>query len=354
MVVQNPNPLITTIIPTFRRPKLLRRAINSVLRQTYPHFQICVFDNASGDETGPVVAEFAKTDSRVKYHCRRENIGPGLNFAYAMESVETPYFSVLSDDDVLLPSFYQTALAGFERWPEAVCSVTATVQVYSQGHVHSVPISRWKPGLYRPPEGMLAMVKYSHPEWTSVLFRKEAIQMAGGLDPETGGPSDLDFELRLAARYPIVVSKQPGALFVVHPEGCSSTPDLSLFWPGGAKMIRNLVQDEHIPAEARAYAERVLSARLKSVLTAYGLGSLARRNLDDAFKVAEVLGNHYGLRTRARLLRAAASACRLFPPARYPVAAVRKLRSSLRDATLAPRRRQLQQRYGAYVRYLDF
>ncbi|RKX41747.1 MAG: glycosyltransferase family 2 protein, partial [Thermotogae bacterium] len=62
-------PLITTIIPTYRRPKLLQRAIKSVLNQTYPHFQVCVYDNASGDETAEVVAEFAKKDPRVKYYC---------------------------------------------------------------------------------------------------------------------------------------------------------------------------------------------------------------------------------------------------------------------------------------------
>jgi glycosyltransferase involved in cell wall biosynthesis len=53
-------PLITTIIPTYRRPKLLRRAIKSVLNQTYLHFQVCVYDNASGDETAEVVSELAK------------------------------------------------------------------------------------------------------------------------------------------------------------------------------------------------------------------------------------------------------------------------------------------------------
>jgi len=52
-------PLITTIIPTYRRPKLLRRAIKSVLGQTFPHFQVCVYDNASGDETPDVVAEIS-------------------------------------------------------------------------------------------------------------------------------------------------------------------------------------------------------------------------------------------------------------------------------------------------------
>ena len=67
-------PLITTIIPTYRRPKYLKKAIESILSQTYPHFQIWVCDNASGDETAEVVAEFSKKDPRVHYFCHEKNI----------------------------------------------------------------------------------------------------------------------------------------------------------------------------------------------------------------------------------------------------------------------------------------
>src|SRR5689334_15432360 len=94
---------ITTIIPTYRRPQLLRRAIQSVLNQTYPHFQLWVYDNASGDETADVVAEFMQKDPRVKYHCHPHNIGAVANFNYGMAQVTTAYFSFLSDDDVVLP-----------------------------------------------------------------------------------------------------------------------------------------------------------------------------------------------------------------------------------------------------------
>ena len=59
------NPLITVVIPTFKRPKLLKRAIQSVLNQTYPHFKICVHDDASGDDTGKIVAEMSRNDFLV-------------------------------------------------------------------------------------------------------------------------------------------------------------------------------------------------------------------------------------------------------------------------------------------------
>ena len=52
MTAISPRPLITTVIPTYRRPHMLQRAIRSVLDQTYPHFKICVYDNASKRRNG--------------------------------------------------------------------------------------------------------------------------------------------------------------------------------------------------------------------------------------------------------------------------------------------------------------
>src|SRR6516165_1449212 len=97
---------ITTVIPTFRRPTLLGRAIRSVLRQTNRDCAVTVFDNASGDETRDVVAAIAAEDPRVSYHCQSRNVGIVANFISAMQSVQSPYFSVLSDDDVLFPEFF--------------------------------------------------------------------------------------------------------------------------------------------------------------------------------------------------------------------------------------------------------
>ena len=84
--------LITTIIPTYRRPQLLRRAVMSVLNQTMHNFKVCVYDNASGDETAAVVAEMAESDPRVEYYCHSSNLGAINNFNHGMKHVRTPYF----------------------------------------------------------------------------------------------------------------------------------------------------------------------------------------------------------------------------------------------------------------------
>lgn len=48
---------ITTVLPTYCRPALLRRAILSALGQKFSDIQVLVLDNASGDETEAVVRE---------------------------------------------------------------------------------------------------------------------------------------------------------------------------------------------------------------------------------------------------------------------------------------------------------
>jgi glycosyltransferase involved in cell wall biosynthesis len=155
-------PLITTIIPTYRRPAMLRRAIKSVLDQTYPNFKVCVYDNASGDETAEVVAEFAREDTRVQYHCHKENIGAVKNFCYGLNEIDTPYYSILSDDDVLLPLFYETVMADFKKYPDAFFAITGTIRMDIDGTVLGVPILKWQPGFYEPPNGLYEMLSKSH------------------------------------------------------------------------------------------------------------------------------------------------------------------------------------------------
>ena len=50
--------MITVVIPTYNRSKLLRRAIKSVLNQTYKHRCVLVMDNNSSDDTEEIVNQF--------------------------------------------------------------------------------------------------------------------------------------------------------------------------------------------------------------------------------------------------------------------------------------------------------
>ncbi|MDD5109210.1 MAG: glycosyltransferase [Candidatus Omnitrophica bacterium] len=285
-------PLITTIIPTFRRPTLLRRAIKSALNQTYPHFQVYVYDNASGDQTQEIVAEIAKNDHRVKYYCHPENIGVLPNFNYGMEHVETPFFSFLSDDDILLPEFYQTAVESFQSHPGAAFLVTATLFRDNKCNIWDSFGLKWISGLYQPPEGLLAILKNGPPAWTGIVFCKRIIERIGMLDTEVGAAIDLDFMLRAAAHFPFVVSLKPGAVFLFHASSTSRRGDFSFIWPGWLKMVRNLEGNRHLSPEVRSQAVQMLTKRLKKSLYYVGYKSISCRNFEDVYKISGVLRNN--------------------------------------------------------------
>ena len=299
-------PLITTIIPTYRRPKLLQRAIKSVLNQTYPDFQVCVYDNASWDETADVVAEIAKKDARVKYHCHTENIGAIKNFIYGMDRVETPLFTLLSDDDLILPNFFEIGLAALEKAPEAIFFAGATIRADFEGNIWSIPLDSWRDGVYYPPEGLLEMLKKGHPEWTGIIFRKEVLSK-DGIDVMTGVVSDLDFELRIAAKHIIVISKTPCAIFVGRPIQKIPRFKVSFIYSGWLKMIENISSIEELSNEVRKEASQLLMGRLHERVFMAGIRGAITGFRQDTLQAAEVLRNHFKDTFRSSFLHMLAS-----------------------------------------------
>ena len=124
-----PTPGVTVVIPTYRRPDMLRRAIASVTVQRYPRTLVAVYDNGGDPATEAVTTEFAGGGAQVRYHAHGRNIGANPNFIYALDRIESEYFVILSDDDFLLPGSLErgmAALAGHpDRWVREVAEAAS-------------------------------------------------------------------------------------------------------------------------------------------------------------------------------------------------------------------------------------
>jgi glycosyltransferase involved in cell wall biosynthesis len=213
-------PSITTIIPTFRRPVLLRRAIESVLAQSYPDFKLCIYDNASGDETEAVVAAYAQRDPRVAYQKNAENIGAVNNMIRGVEAVATPYYSLLNDDDFLLPGFFENVMAGFARYPSAGFACTKSLIVDRVRNRISFRNRDWEGGFYEPSIEVTNKMFQSHFTQTGVVLR-QSMRQDIGLFEKSG--NDILYLAMAATRTPFVVLDSFGAVFVSHPQSYSAT-----------------------------------------------------------------------------------------------------------------------------------
>ncbi|ARU56017.1 family 2 glycosyl transferase [Oleiphilus messinensis] len=303
--------IITTVIPTYRRPQTLKRSILSALGQNIDGLIVSVYDNHSGDETKDVVNALCEHSPSINYHIHDRNIGAALNFEYGLKSVTTPYFSLLSDDDYLLPDFYRRAINALEMHPNAIFWAGTTLNVDEQGLIWDARVDRWPDeGVFSPPHGIFHIMQGMSPTWTGIVFRKEVLDSIGLPDKETLGPSDLDFVLKAAAKHSYIVEKHPSAVFTINPNSFSCTEPLSSFWPGWKKMFKNI---EHITKdyspEIRAEILKTLHDDAKRMLFRRGANAIAKKRNDFAKDAANVLREEYGTLTLSVLLKVIARLC---------------------------------------------
>jgi glycosyltransferase involved in cell wall biosynthesis len=86
-------------IPNYNYARYIGETIQSVLNQTYPHFEIVVVDNASTDNSVEVVKSFR--DPRIKLFVNQYNVGFAPNLDRAAQRASNPYIIMLSSDDLM-------------------------------------------------------------------------------------------------------------------------------------------------------------------------------------------------------------------------------------------------------------
>lgn len=92
------NPLFSIIIPTFNRAQFIKRAIDSVLAQSYSNWELLVVDDGSTDNTRDVVMQYCNADKRIKYiYQQNQRVSAARN--RGMEACNGDYLCFLDSDD---------------------------------------------------------------------------------------------------------------------------------------------------------------------------------------------------------------------------------------------------------------
>lgn len=107
-------------LPTYNRPDLLRKAVESLQAQTYRNLDILISDNASPDSrVRTTIEQLAAHDPRIRYLRRPRNEGPAANFKAVFRDADAPYFMWASDDDLWDPHFVERCLGLLDAHPDA-------------------------------------------------------------------------------------------------------------------------------------------------------------------------------------------------------------------------------------------
>lgn len=124
-------PLVSIVIATYNREKMLKEAIDSALNQDYQNLEIIVANNASTDGTDELMKKYIEKYDNIIYIKREKNIGAHANGYGAYKEVSKgKYIFFLCDDDYLIsPTFITNAVNVMENNKNIVL-VTGYVLMY--------------------------------------------------------------------------------------------------------------------------------------------------------------------------------------------------------------------------------
>ncbi|TCK68820.1 glycosyltransferase involved in cell wall biosynthesis [Winogradskyella wandonensis] len=108
-------PLVSIIIPTYNRAKLIPETLDSVLAQGYKNWECLVVDDGSLDDTDKILKKYCVKDFRFKYFKRPHDRLPGGNAArnYGFELSKGKYIQWFDDDDLMSPNKIENKVRSF-------------------------------------------------------------------------------------------------------------------------------------------------------------------------------------------------------------------------------------------------
>ena len=95
------NPKFSIIVVAYNLEKLIGRAIDSIIEQTYTNFELLVVDDCSKDDTVKIMRQYESQDNRVKVIANERNSGPSISRNSAVDIAKGDYIVYLDGDDAL-------------------------------------------------------------------------------------------------------------------------------------------------------------------------------------------------------------------------------------------------------------
>lgn len=191
--------MISVIIPLYNKADSISQALDSVLAQTYQHFEVVVVDDGSTDGGAAVVERYA--DPRIRL-IRQVNGGVSAARNKGIAEAQGEHVAFLDADDVWMPGFLEEIAALQREYPE--CRAQATNYIFNSNELKSPTILRRLP--FKGERGVLTnyfeVASCSHPPvWTSaVCIERALLQEIGGFPVGIKSGEDLLTWARIAVR----------------------------------------------------------------------------------------------------------------------------------------------------------
>ena len=203
-------PQVSVVIPVWNGERYLKQAIESILAQDFPHFELIIVDDGSTDNSARIAASFAH-DCRVSI-LKQENAGVVAARNSGLRVAQAEFVAFLDADDIAKPNRLTKQIAYLQENPNvAVLGSHITYFNESKGEFYTqiFPVG---------PSHLAHALKDGNPlAQPAVMLRKSMALAAGGYrEAFRFGAEDYDLWLRLSERHPLDNLPEVLTLYRIH------------------------------------------------------------------------------------------------------------------------------------------
>lgn len=206
------NPIVSVIIPTYKRPANLSRTILSVLKQTYTPIEIIVVDDNGLDtfwqkETEKELKDFIEKN-KIKYLIHPTNLNGSAARNTGFKHCKGKYICFLDDDDYFLPNKIEMQVRRLKDTHQKIGATYCNSIIIAKDKVTN-KIKHIK--THNNKEGDLCLEYLTNIcrfNTSTILFKRECIESLNGFDESFTRHQDYELMTRFFMRYTIVCTSE--------------------------------------------------------------------------------------------------------------------------------------------------
>lgn len=186
--------LVSVIIPVYNRENTIKRAIDSVLCQTYTNLELIIVDDGSTDNTVKVVKEY--TDQRIKLICQRKNGGANKARNIGIASAKGEYIAFQDSDDEWIADKLVTQIRAMAKGDYLACY--SAYNLHERYFIHTIPDDFENQIKYETALGKI-LTKYNVIGTPTLVVKREALMLLENeyFDEQMIRLQDYEFAIRL-------------------------------------------------------------------------------------------------------------------------------------------------------------
>lgn len=216
-------PRVSVIVPAYNAAVYLPYAIDSVIAQTYPDWEIVIVDDGSTDNTQAVVESYRPKLLGKLQHIHQPNRGVSAARNAGMQAARGEFIALLDADDVWLANRLESSVAVLAADSGTGLVHARVARIDAQGSVTGQ--LKVEPKYLSGKIARHIYTRHAHLICTTVTFRKGVLDTSGWFDETMHTTEDRDLWFRIAMCCKVAYINQVLAHYRVSPSSTTSNLD---------------------------------------------------------------------------------------------------------------------------------